>query len=137
VILADSSAWIEYDRATDSSVDRRVQQLIESEAVLAVTEPVLMEVLAGARDDKREADLRRLLRRCELLGFDPVVDFEAAAQIYRRCRRVGVMPRGMVDCMIAAVAWRHETTLLARDADLQRVAQAMGIPVEAAHCTRK
>ena len=78
-----------------------------------------------------------MLLRCELLGFDPVVDFEAAAQIYRRCRRVGVTPRGMVDCMIAAVAWRHGATLLARDADLQRVAQVMGVPVDAAHCTRK
>lgn len=109
MILADSSAWIEYDRATGSSVDWRVQQLIESEAALAVTEPVVMEVLAGARDDKREADLRRLLLRC-----------------------IGVTPRGMVDCMIAAVAWRHEAALLARDADLQRVAQVMGIPVDVA-----
>lgn len=132
MILADSSAWIEYDRATDSSVDRRIRELIETEAPLAVTEPVVMEVLAGARDEKREADLRRLLLRHEHLGFDPVVDFDTAAQIYRRCRRAGMTPRGMVDCMIAAIAWRHEAALLARDADLTRVAEVMGIALDPA-----
>lgn len=36
----------------------------------------------------------------------------------------------MVDCMIAAVAWRHGATLLAHDADLDRVAQVIGIALE-------
>jgi len=80
--------------------------LIASEGPLSVTEPVIMEVLAGARSDKRELDLRRLLLRVRLLGFDAAADFDAAASIFRRCRAAGFTPRGMVDCMIAAVAWR-------------------------------
>jgi predicted nucleic acid-binding protein len=63
MILADTSAWVEYDRATGSAVDRRLMTLIAADGPLAVTEPVVMEVLAGARDDRREADLRRLLLR--------------------------------------------------------------------------
>ena len=47
-----------------------------------------MEVLAGARSDEREADLERLLLRFELLRFDATVDFDAAARIYRACRRM-------------------------------------------------
>jgi hypothetical protein len=61
-----------------------------------------MEVLAGARDDRREADVRRLLPRFQLLSFDPVVDFDGALRIYRRCRAAGVTRRGM----IASVALR-------------------------------
>jgi predicted nucleic acid-binding protein len=132
VILADTSAWVEYDRATDSSVDRRLKELIEGSGPLAVTEPVMMEVLAGARDDRSEADLRRLLLRFELLSFDPVSDFDGAVRIYRRCRAAGVTPRGMVDCMIAAVAWRLEATLLAYDADIGRMAGLIGIELDAA-----
>jgi predicted nucleic acid-binding protein len=132
VILADTSAWVEYDRATDSAVDRRLTKLIEHDAPVAVTEPVIMEVRAGARDDRREADLRRLLLRFELLGFDTVSDFEGAARIYRRCRASGVTPRGMVDCMIAAVAWRRNATLLAHDADIWRVAGVIGIQIDRA-----
>jgi predicted nucleic acid-binding protein len=127
VILADTSAWVEYDRATSSAVDRRMTDLIRGDASLAVTEPVIMEVLAGARSDAREADLRRLLLRFALLPFDAVADFDGAVRIYRRCRAAGITPRGMVDCLITAVAWRTGAAVLASDVDLERVATVMGI----------
>jgi len=130
VILADTSAWVEYDRATGSAVDRRLSELIAAEGPIAVTEPVIMEVLAGARSDAREADLRRLMLRFHLYRFDPAADFDAAARIYRRCRQSGVTPDGLVDCLIAAVAWRHQATLLAYDADLDRVARVIGIDLD-------
>ena len=132
MILADTSAWVEYDRATGSAVDHRLTELIAADGPLAVTEPVLMEVLAGARTSEREADLRRLLLRFDLLGFDAAVDFDGAAGIYRRCRAAGVTPRGMVDCMIAAVAWRWEATLLAHDADIDHLAKVIGIRIDRA-----
>jgi predicted nucleic acid-binding protein len=130
VILADTSAWVEYDRATGSAVDRRLTELITTDGPIAVTEPVIMEVLAGARTDAREADLRRLLLRFHLYRFDAVADFEGAARIYRRCRKAGITPRGLVDCMIAAVARRHEATLLACDTDLDRVARVIGVDLD-------
>jgi len=136
VILADTSAWVEYDRATGSPVDQRLEELIRADGPLVVTEPVIMEVVAGARTDQREADLRRLLLRFALLGFDAAVDFDVAARIYRRCRRAGTTPRGMVDCMIASVAHRHRATLLAADSDLSRVARIVGIGMDDASITR-
>jgi len=132
VILADTSAWVEYDRATGSTVDRRLTALIAAGGPVAVTEPIIMEVLAGARNDQRVSDLRRLLLRFELLRFDVVADFDGAAHLYRRCRRAGVTPRGMVDCMIAAVALRWGATLLAHDADMDRLAGATGIALDEA-----
>lgn len=132
MILADTSAWVEFDRATGSAVDRRITQLIVDDGVLAVTEPVVMEVLAGARSEARESDLRRLLLRFELVRFDVAADFDGAVRVYRRCRAAGVTPRGIVDCMIAAVALRRGTILLARDADLDRVARVVGIPLDSA-----
>ena len=130
MILADTSAWIEFDRATGSSVDLRVSELISADGPLAVTEPVLMELLAGARNATREAELRRLLLRFPLLRADAAIDFDAAARIYRACRQAGVTPRGMIDCVIASVAHRYDATLLAFDADLARVARVMGIELD-------
>jgi predicted nucleic acid-binding protein len=130
MILADASAWVEYDRATGSAVDQRLTALIAADGPVAVTEPVVMEVLAGARSDHRESDLRRLLLRFSLLTFDVVADFDGAARVYRRCRRAGVTPRGMVDCMIAAVALRCEATLLSQDADMDRLTQVAGIDLD-------
>lgn len=132
MILAHTSAWVEYDRATGSAVDQRLTALIAGGGPLAVTEPVLMEVLAGARSDQREDDLRRLLLRFDLLPFDAAADFDAAVRIYRRCRLAGVTPRGMVDCMIASVAWRSGAALLAYDADFDRVARVVGIEMDEA-----
>lgn len=130
MILADTSAWVEYDRGTGSPVDRRLTELISAQADLAVTEPVVMEVLAGARDDRREALLRRLLLRFELLRFEPVADFDGAVHVYRQCRSEGVTPRGLIDCLIATVALRTGSHLLCLDADLDRVAEVMGIELD-------
>lgn len=130
MILADTSAWVEYDRATGSPVDVRLTELISADGDVAVTEPVIMEVLAGARDEERASDLRRLLLRFGLLRFDAVADFEGAARIYRRCRASGITPRGMVDCMVAAVAVRTGATILTHDADLGRIGRVVGFEVD-------
>ena len=132
MILADTSAWVEYDRATGSAVDLRLSELIAADGPVAVTEPILMEVVAGARSEERESELRRLLMRFQLITFDTASDFDGAARIYRRCRAAGVTPRGVVDCLIAAVAWRNEATLLAHDADMDRVARIIGIETDPA-----
>lgn len=132
MILADTSAWVEYDRATGSPVDIRLSDLIAEDGPLAVTDPVVMEVLAGARTEQRAADLRRLLLRFEFLRFDMAADFHGAARIYRRCRREGVTPRGLIDCMSAAVALRTEAVLLAHDADMNGVAKVLGMEMDEA-----
>jgi predicted nucleic acid-binding protein len=74
--------------------------------------------------------LRRLLLRARLLPFEAATDFDAATRIYRRCRSSGITPRGMIDCMIAAVVWPRGATLLSYDLDLDRVAQVIGIELD-------
>jgi predicted nucleic acid-binding protein len=70
------------------------------------------------------------LLRFHLYRFDAVADFDGAVRIYRRCRQAGITPRGLVDCMIAAVAWRQQAAVLACDADLDRVARVVGITLD-------
>lgn len=132
MILADTSAWVEYERATGSAVHLRMRELIAVEGPLATTEPVVMEVLAGARSDARERDLHALLLRYELRAVKPSADFVAAARIYRRCRARGVTPRGLIDCLIAAIALRAGDDLLAQDVDLRRVAEVVGLRMDPA-----
>lgn len=97
-----------------------------------MTEPVIMEVLVGARTDDREAALFRLLLRFTMLPFEPQVDFLGATRIYRRCRVAGITPRGTVDCMIASVARRTGSSLLSHDADQARIADVIGLPLDEA-----
>jgi len=132
LILADTSVWVEHDRATESAADHRLTDLIASADLLATTEPVIMEVLAGARNAEREHELRRLLGRAFLLPMETPTDFDGAVRIYRRCRRAGITPRGLIDCMIASVASRTGASLLAHDADLARVARVIGVELDSA-----
>lgn len=130
MILADTSAWIEFDRASGSAVDARMTELIGAGDGLAVSEPIVMEVLAGARTDERERQLRTLLRQFPAIPYDSASDFDGAMRVYHRCRRAGITPRGMVDCMIAAVAWRAGATLLAYDRDLAQIAPVVNIGLD-------
>jgi hypothetical protein len=80
-------------------------------------------VLAGARSDAHAAELRRLLLAMVHLPVRGLVDFEAAAELYRECRRRGVTPRSLDDCLIAAVAIRDDVALLHHDRDYERIAR--------------
>jgi hypothetical protein len=123
MILADTSAWVEYLRATGSREHRRLQAALAADEPLATAGIVLLEVLAGARDDRHARLLTQLLGRCSFLPLDEPADHEAAAGIYRACRRAGDTVRRLPDCLVAAVAIRTGCALLHRDADFDVIAR--------------
>lgn len=114
MVLIDTSAWIEFLRDTGSSVCGRVDELLGDD--IAICEPVRMEILAGARDDKHLNDLRRLLAGATLLATEPM-DYEEAASLYRVCRRGGETVRKLIDCLVATIAIRSDVPILHDDAD--------------------
>jgi predicted nucleic acid-binding protein len=123
VILVDSSAWVEFLRATGSATHQRLRSALEGGSDLACTDVIAMEILAGARDDANRDWLRRLLYGLEFLAVDGPADYEQAAELYRLCRRGGETPRKLTDCLIAAVAIRNDAELLCEDADFESIAR--------------
>jgi len=124
--LVDTSAWVEFLRDTGSAVCTRVDDLLDGDIVTC--DPVRMEVLAGARDEKHLDDLRRLLARASLVTAEPV-DFEEAAALYRMCRRGGETVRRLIDCLIAAVAIRVDVPVLHADTDFDVLARHTALRV--------
>lgn len=129
MILVDTSAWVEYQRATGSAADRRLTSAIEAGEPLATMGIVLLEVLAGARDEKQAQELRRLLARCEFLPMEEPSDHEVAAALYRACRRQGTAVRRLPDCLIATVAIRTGSQMLHQDSDFDVIARHAPLPV--------
>jgi len=128
MILADTSAWVEFDRGTGSKTDQLLTELItKGGKELAVTEPILMEVLSGAKDEARHKSLRRLLTSYEWLPTDTVSDFEGASVIYRQCRKEGITPRGLIDCIIVNIAIRTSSQLLAADKDFHDISKVVPV----------
>ncbi len=119
MILVDTSVWVERDRATGGPADRALQDLLESDAIVCTTDPVEMELMAAAPD---RVAARRLVVGVDSIAFEPETDFPAAARIYANCRAAGSTPRGLIDCMIAAVAIRASVPLLAQDRDFAAMA---------------
>jgi predicted nucleic acid-binding protein len=121
--LVDTSAWIEFLRGTGSEVHTRVRAMLAGGEPIATSEVVVMEVLAGARDDAHLDRLRRLVLGLPVITLQGLVDFEDGAGIYRRCRRAGETVRSTVDCLIAAVAIRADVPLLHADRDFAAIAR--------------
>jgi predicted nucleic acid-binding protein len=124
MILVDTSAWVEYFRATGSSAALEVRRLLSDQPnEVAMCEPIAMEILSGAVDDGRHAKLEQLVNGLPSLTVDNAIDFRSAAGIYRAGRRAGQTIRSLNDCLIAAVAIRHEAGIVHRDADFEVIAQ--------------
>lgn len=124
--LIDSSAWIEFFRRTGSPAHLEVRRLmLSSPGTVVTTEPVVMEILAGATDERSFAKLRRLTDGLHLVPVDAMVDYHDAAIAYRAVRAKGDTVRKMLDCLIAAVAVRTGATLVHRDRDFDLLAAAL------------
>lgn len=120
MILVDTSVWVERDRGTGSTADLQLETLIRESEAVCTTDPVEMELMAAAPD---RILARRLLLGAHSIPFEPESDVPAAARLYAACRGVGWTPRGLIDCMIAAVALRADVPLLAQDRDFGHIAE--------------
>ena len=124
--LLDTSAWIEFLRKTGSPTNLLVRRLLLDEAPIAITEPVIMELLAGAPSQAELLKLERLVNGLPLLQVDARVDYHDAARLYRVARTQGYTVRKMVDCLIATVALRKSATLVHRDTDFDVIQRVVG-----------
>ena len=121
--LIDTSAWVEYLRATGSPTHLTLRRIIHEHEPIHTTDVVMMEVLAGGRDDAHTTTLRRLLGRCDFVPVAGLVDFEAGAAIYRTCRRHGETIRAVNDCLVAAISIREKLDVLHADRDFDAIAR--------------
>jgi predicted nucleic acid-binding protein len=124
--IIDTSAWIEYLRWTGSRTNLKVREIIDFDA--QICDPVRMELLAGARDEQHVAQLEKFLARASVINTESI-DYDNAAAIYRACRRLGLTIRTHIDCLIAAIAIRTDTTLLHNDSDFDAIAQVTKLKI--------
>jgi predicted nucleic acid-binding protein len=131
VILADTSAWIEYLRRTGSHSHLALRAAAQAGAPIATTGPVVMELLAGADSPRERERCAEALAACDYLPIVDPDDFASAAAIYTSCRRAGATVRRQVDCLIAAIAIREDVELLHSDRDYDVIAHYAPLRVAA------
>ena len=124
MVLVDSSVWIEAARRSgDLSCKVGLESLLE-EFEVALTGPVRLEFLGGAR----RHDRTRLLEYLSGLTYEPLeeVDWEMAVRHSWVLRDAGLsIPWN--DVLIATLALRLGLRVYARDAHFDQMEQLLGI----------
>ena len=121
MLIADTSAWIEFLRGTGSFPAGRLRQAISAREVIVI-DPILMEVMVGALRDT-VSRTQRLLEAQHLEALSSKLDWLDAATIYRELRWHGVTVRSQIDALIAAVAMRLDVPVLHHDRDFGYIAR--------------
>ena len=127
MIVVDTSAWVEYLRATGSPADAALTGAVRASDEIGVPDVVRLELLAGAGTDEQVRDLQRLLGRFSALPAASPADHETAAALYRAARRTGATVRSLLDCLVAAAALRTDSALLAGDRDFEVIARVSSL----------
>jgi predicted nucleic acid-binding protein len=130
MIVVDTSAWVEFLRKTGSRVHLTLRELIIADAPLAVTEAVVLEVLAGARSDVELEQLRDRILAFPVLRLSGLAGYEQAANLYRACRAGGETLSSLVDCLVATPAIEASATVLAADRDFEVLARHTALRLE-------
>lgn len=121
MLIADTSAWIDFLNATGTPENLRMRAAISAREVVVI-DPILLEVMSGTR---REAvgPTQRLLEAQHLEPLSPQLDWLDAATIYRELRWRGITIRSQIDVLIAAVAIRLGLPVLHHDRDFGQIAK--------------
>ena len=123
-MIADTSAWVELFRGTESAVHLRLRQALQHREELFMPDVVYQELLQGARSANHFVLLQSELDTVRTLdAFDSHEISRQAALLYARCRWQGITIRSPNDCLIAACAIESGEPLLHADRDFLTLAQ--------------
>lgn len=129
MVIVDTSVWVDFFNARESPVVARLELLLEEEIDLFTTGVIAQELLHGVKNKRARHQLISELERFILIM--PTLDTHIrAAEIYDACRKKGITIRGIIDCLIAALALEYGLSLLAKDRDYAKIAQVFPLKME-------
>lgn len=119
--LIDSAVWIDFFLGRDTPASRVVEQLAQRPTEIAITQPIILEVLAGA-SPLAARRVEQVFGSLLVLDIDVNIDFQQALDLYWAVRSRGRTVRSLFDCVIASVALRRSAELVHKDKDFDRIA---------------
>jgi len=120
-MLIDTSILVALFKDRSGAVTQALRELLDGRDYY-LTRFTQMELLLGARDEKEWLQLSEYLADQNYLEMDNEI-WESAARLYFDSRRRGLTVSSVIDCCIAEVALRYDTTLLHNDRDFSTIAK--------------
>lgn len=117
MIVVDSSVWIDFFKGSATPEVSELASLIDSDHLLAITSPVLTEVLRGCPSEPEAQEVAGKMVSLPFLELPVPQGHIEAAKLYRQARAAGVTVRNTIDLLIAATCITYEALLLHCDRD--------------------
>ena len=128
MILADTSAWIEFFQNPRSQTSEMVTRAILDED-LVMGDLVIVELLQGLKHPSQIKLVSAAIRLLPTRSLcSPTLAYEAATN-YRALRRRGITIRGTIDVIIATWCIENGAYLLHTDRDFDAMEHELGLRV--------
>ncbi|HEY1934452.1 MAG TPA: PIN domain nuclease [Acetobacteraceae bacterium] len=126
----DSSVWFAQLRGETNPAVARLHALVHgNDDQILIGDPILLEVLQGARSDAHAARIERNLRRFPIASMLDETTAVRAARNYRLLRAQGITIRETIDMIVGAFCLIGGHALLHDDRDFAPLATHLGLSV--------
>jgi predicted nucleic acid-binding protein len=126
MILADTSAWIDYLRGAATPAADALDAVLGKEEVV-IGDLILVELLQGYRRDQEAKEIAAGLSDLPIVTLCGPQLAPRAADNYRFLRANGVTVRGTIDVIIATWCIANDVRLIAADRDFHPMEKLLGL----------
>jgi len=132
MIVADTSAWIDYVRGIDAPHTNMLDhELVKSRIITG--DIIITEFLQGFRNEKDYLAAKKIMDSLEyhdFLGKEMAIQ---SAQNFRKLRKHGVTIRKTIDVIIATFCIENGFNLIHNDRDYDAMEKVLGLKVQNIH----
>ncbi len=126
MILADTSAWIDFLKGKNSPAAQALDRAASGDTLI-IGDLILVELLQGYREGRDLAALREDLRNFPMVSLCGPVLAPKAADSYRLLRNRGITVRGTIDVIIATWCVENDVPLIHADRDFEGMEKWLGL----------
>jgi predicted nucleic acid-binding protein len=128
MIVADTSAWIDYVRGIDAPHTNLLDYELEHSRIVT-GDIIIAEFLQGFRSDKEYETARQMMESLDYRDFVGKEIAIQAAQNFRKLRRNGITIRKTIDVIIATFCIENGYELIHNDRDFDPMEEILGLGI--------
>ena len=129
MIVADTSAWIDYVKGIEASHTNILDYELEHSRIIT-GDIIITEFLQGFREEKDYETAKQMMESLEYRDFLGKENAIQAAQNYRKLRKIGVTVRKTIDVIIATFCIENGFELIHNDKDFEPMEEYLGLRVK-------
>jgi len=129
MIVADTSAWIDYVRGFQASHTDILDYELQHNRIVT-GDLIIVEFLQGFKNEKDLRIAKQLMDSLEYYNFVGKEIAFTAAENFRKLRKNGITVRKTIDVIIATFCIEHGFALIHNDRDFDPMEQYLGLKVK-------